>query len=194
MAALRVSERGTRFYKNHASPAAELHQHLNHESGAICLHTLQLPRAMRFCPLCPGHHVGDERHLVFECPALQHIRQHYAGIYSDAHSTMRLFMWHKDQKAMASCLLRLLSEERERERGRFNHMSIRPTWPMRTSHCSRLSQLKDGCQAIRNILLVLVPHKGAHGTTTAVIQISILSSNSIKKWAFKTEMALITNI
>ena len=70
----------------------------------------KLPRAMRFCPLCPGYHVGDERHLVFECPALQHIRQHYADIYSDAHSTMRLFMWHKDQKAMASCLLRLLSE------------------------------------------------------------------------------------
>ena len=70
----------------------------------------KLPRAMRFCPFCPGHHVGDERHLVFECPALQHIRQHYADIYSDAHSTMRLFMWHKDQKAVASCLLRLLSE------------------------------------------------------------------------------------
>ena len=70
----------------------------------------KLPRAMRFCPLCPGHHVGDERRLVFECPALQHIRQHYADIYSDAHSTMRLFMWHKDQKAVASCLLRLLSE------------------------------------------------------------------------------------
>ena len=65
---------------------------------------------MRFCPLCPGRHVGDERHLVFECPALQHIRQHYADIYSDAHSTMRLLMWHKDQKAVASCLLRLLSE------------------------------------------------------------------------------------
>ena len=24
----------------------------------------KLPRAMRVCPLCPGHHVGDERHLV----------------------------------------------------------------------------------------------------------------------------------
>ena len=40
--------------------------------------------------------------------------------------------------------------------------------------------LKDGCQAIRNILLVLVPHKGAHGTTTAVIQISILSTVNSK--------------
>ena len=59
---------------------------------------------------CPGHHVGDERHLVFECPALQHIPLQYTDIFSDAHSTMRLFMWHTDQKAMASCLLRLLSE------------------------------------------------------------------------------------
>ena len=41
--------------------------------------------------------------------------------------------------------------------------------------------------------LVLVPRKGAHGTTTAVIQISILSSNSIKKGAFETEMLHITN-
>ena len=67
-----------------------------------------------------------------------------------------------------------ICRERERERERFNHMSIRPAWPMRTSHCSCLSQLKDGCQAIRNTLLVLVPHKGAHGTTTAVIQIRIV--------------------
>ena len=61
-------------------------------------------------------------------------------------------------------------------------MSIRPAWPMRTSHCSCLSQLKNGCQAIRNTLLVLVPHKGAHGTTTAVIHISILSSNFIIRY------------
>ena len=74
----------------------------------------------------------------------------------------------------------------QRERERFNHMSIRPAWPMRTSPCSCLSQLKDGCQAIRNTLLVLVPHKGAHGTTTAVIQISILSSNSIQKTKYRT--------
>ena len=27
-------------------------------------------RVARVCPLCSGGHVGDERHLVFECPAL----------------------------------------------------------------------------------------------------------------------------
>ena len=60
--------------------------------------------AMRFCPLCPGHHVRDERHLVFECSALQHIWQNYANLFPDARYTMRIFMWRKDQKAMASCV------------------------------------------------------------------------------------------
>ena len=70
----------------------------------------KIPRAMRVCPHCPGHHVGDERHLVFECPVFGHIRRQYSRIYTDAHSTMRLFMWHEDQKGVFSCLLRLLSE------------------------------------------------------------------------------------
>ena len=65
---------------------------------------------MRSCPHCPGRHVGDERHLVFECPAFRHIRRQYAQIYADAHAAMKLFVWHEDQKVVASCLLRLLSE------------------------------------------------------------------------------------
>lgn len=69
-----------------------------------------VPRAMRVCPHCPGHSPGDERHLVFECPAFEHIRRQYAHVFQDARSTMRLFVWHEDQKAVASCLLRLLSE------------------------------------------------------------------------------------
>ena len=69
-----------------------------------------VPRFARTCPLCPGRHVGDERHLVFECPAFAHIRRQHAQIYRNSQSTMRLFMWHPDQKGVASCLLRLLSE------------------------------------------------------------------------------------
>ena len=69
-----------------------------------------LARVARVCPACTGGHVGDERHLVFECPAFQHVRRRHAGLYTDARSTMRLFMWHRDQKGVASCLLQLLSE------------------------------------------------------------------------------------
>ena len=67
-------------------------------------------RVARVCPLCSGGHVGDERHLVFECPALQPVRRMHADLYAHARSTMRLFMWHRDQKRVASCLLQLLSQ------------------------------------------------------------------------------------
>ena len=67
-------------------------------------------RVARVCPLCSGGHVGDERHLVFECPALQPVRRMHADLYTHARSTMRLFMWHRDQKRVASCLLQLLSQ------------------------------------------------------------------------------------
>ncbi len=67
-------------------------------------------RVARVCPHCEGGHVGDEGHLVFECPALEHVRRRHGRIYTDSRSTMRVFMWHRDQKAVASCLLQLLSE------------------------------------------------------------------------------------
>ena len=83
-----------------------MHAHVGSWPTGTCPQHPQICRTWT----CLVPDVGDERHLVFECPALQHIRQHYADIYSDARSTMRLFMWHKDQKAVASCLLRLLSQ------------------------------------------------------------------------------------
>ena len=36
---------------------------------------LRMARAARVCPLCPGMHVGDERHCVFECLAFDDIRR-----------------------------------------------------------------------------------------------------------------------
>ena len=67
-------------------------------------------RVARVCPHCEGGHVGDERHLIHECPALEHVRRRHGRIYTGSRSAMRVFMWHKDQKAVASCLLQLLSE------------------------------------------------------------------------------------
>ena len=67
-------------------------------------------RVTQLCPHCEGGHVGDERHLVFKCPALEHVWCRHGRIYSDFRSIMRVFMWYRDQKAIASCLLQLLSE------------------------------------------------------------------------------------
>jgi hypothetical protein len=40
--------------------------------------------------------IGDERHLVFECPALQSIRDRYPGLFGADIVTMQQFMWQLD--------------------------------------------------------------------------------------------------
>ena len=67
-----------------------------------------MARVARVCFLCPAMHVGDERHYVFECPALGDIRLGFQHLFEDSHGDMRLFVWHPYQKDVASCLLQLL--------------------------------------------------------------------------------------
>ena len=38
----------------------------------------------------------DGRHLVFECPAMQCVRDRYPALFSPAKNTMQLFMWQRD--------------------------------------------------------------------------------------------------
>ena len=54
------------------------------------------PRAQRLCLLCDQRAVGDERHMVFECPALQGVWDKYAALFVDGASTMQQFMWQQD--------------------------------------------------------------------------------------------------
>ena len=73
----------------------------------FCL-ILSLALSLSLSPSCPGMHVGDESHCVFECPAFADIRRGFQSIFDDSHGAMRLFMWHPCQKDVASCLLQLL--------------------------------------------------------------------------------------
>ncbi len=43
-------------------------------------------------------------------PSLEHDLRCHDQMYADSGSTMRVFMWHRDQNALASCLLQLLPE------------------------------------------------------------------------------------
>ena len=89
----------------HAPPVSWLGAHtLPIEMGR----RLRMALVARVCPLCPGMHVGDERHYVFECPAFHDIRLGFRHLFDDSHGAMRLFMWHPCQKDVASCLLQLL--------------------------------------------------------------------------------------
>ena len=52
-----------------------------------------VPRRLRLCSYCASHSVGDERHLVFDCVALQPIRVLYLDLFGPAIVTMQQFMW-----------------------------------------------------------------------------------------------------
>ena len=67
-----------------------------------------LPRLLRRCDLCNTRAVGDELHHVFDCPRFGAIRAQYSNLFQDAEGSMRLFMWHKDQKAFSHCLTAIL--------------------------------------------------------------------------------------
>ena len=58
------------------------------------------------------HAVHDERHLVFECPAMQCVRYQHPTLFSPAKNTMQLFMWqhdivgwHTTSRIVSSCLV-----------------------------------------------------------------------------------------
>ena len=55
-----------------------------------------VPRAQRLCQRCNLHALDDERHLVFECPAMQCVRDRYPALFSPATNTMQLFMWQRN--------------------------------------------------------------------------------------------------
>ncbi len=56
----------------------------------------RVPRPQRLCMRCAQQVLGDERHLVFECPALQSVRDRYPGLFGAAIVTMQQFMWQLD--------------------------------------------------------------------------------------------------
>ena len=67
-----------------------------------------LPRHLRRWDLCHTQAVGDELHYVVYCPRFGAIRAQCSNLCQGAEGSMRLFMWHKDQKAVSHCLTAIL--------------------------------------------------------------------------------------
>lgn len=60
------------------------------------------------CPLCPGMHLGDERHGFAYCPSLGDIC--HSRLFDGSHGAMRLFMcFHPHQKRV--CILLVADAE-----------------------------------------------------------------------------------
>ena len=45
--------------------------------------------------------LGDEQHVVFECPGLQDIRDRHLGLFGEHAATMIQFMWQDDIRGVA---------------------------------------------------------------------------------------------
>ena len=72
-----------------------------------------IPRLQRICNMCQHHIIGDEKHLVFECPALQDLRDKRPHLFQGARAdAMVLFMWQDDMigvvRFIDECLERIL--------------------------------------------------------------------------------------
>ena len=53
-------------------------------------------RLSRTCPACDTGAIGDEKHLIFECPALQHVRSRHPQLFAVTDQTVQQFMWQRD--------------------------------------------------------------------------------------------------
>ena len=64
---------------------------------------------------------------------------------------------------------------------------------MRTDLCSCLGHLQNGCEAMADSLLVLVPHEQTHRASSILKQIGLLSPDGSKARAVEYVMKLITD-
>ena len=55
----------------------------------------RVPRLERVCQLCTTGMLGDEKHLIFECPELQGFREQWSHLF-EGPQTMQAFMWQGD--------------------------------------------------------------------------------------------------
>ena len=98
---------------------AKLHRILRFRMGSHHLPVeegrhFNLPRASRVCNLCNTDALGDERHMLLECPALADLRLQFSSLLLPCSGVMRRLLWAKDQhevcRYIIACLDRMSSQ------------------------------------------------------------------------------------
>lgn len=79
-----------------------------HELPITAQRNQRLPRPQRLCSHCDQRALGDEFHMLFECPATLAARAPYARLFPPG-CTMLEFMHHPDSMAVARCILACLA-------------------------------------------------------------------------------------
>ena len=67
-----------------------------------------IPRDQRICTRCSLELVGDEHHLLFTCPAVQHVRQQFMHLFQQRSRSVQSFMWQEDLQGVAKFVTRAL--------------------------------------------------------------------------------------
>ena len=90
-----VGQRQPRVCAHTCAPPCTLKIHSRSGAGLMLVQVRWQAGQLRLL-LCDQRAVGDERHMVFECPALLSVRDKYAALFVDGASTMQQFMWQQD--------------------------------------------------------------------------------------------------
>ena len=65
---------------------------------------LRLPRHRRVCRLCHTGALGDERHMLLECPALADLRHEFSPLVAECSGVMARLVWASPWSAGTSLL------------------------------------------------------------------------------------------
>ena len=75
-----------------------------HKLPIVAQQHQRVPREQRLCLHCDIHALGDEKHMLFECPATQAVRAHFAHLFPPG-CTVQAFGRHPDKLGVAMCIL-----------------------------------------------------------------------------------------
>lgn len=97
-----AQQQSLQLYRQRSSPT-QLRRYLRFRLSCTRLPVVEgrrgavVPRHLRLCQQCSMGAMGDQRHVVFECAALQHVRDRFRMLFCGG-QTMRDFMNQKDQR------------------------------------------------------------------------------------------------
>ena len=69
---------------------------------------LRLPRHRRVCRLCHTGALGDERHMLLECPALADLRDEYFPLVAECSRVMARLVWARNQPMVSRYIIACL--------------------------------------------------------------------------------------
>ena len=70
-----------------------------------------VPRMQRHCHQCNLMLMGDQRHVVFECPRVQFVRDRYPRLFDDNPAqSMLSFMNQEDERSVVKFIIECLNE------------------------------------------------------------------------------------